>query len=244
MREIVYLSESKLRQFVPAPRRIPRVAALRVTTPFGGVDMDAPVKDGAKDQLRHLHKVCEQVQLAADWYAVPDLRPGQWVQFEAPLRCVTLSDAHQDLVLFVDRARGGDVNPSAQGCRLLMHGSVRHLRGRTPIPVDGPEPEGANSLSSLGTAFATRAGQVVEALTRSRDPLATEQTQRQEAVRLPARGVEDLLHALDDEDGSFNVSALMTGYARVTGILPHTGATSRCVVASPLVVEYAADTAL
>ncbi|WP_344524157.1 SAVMC3_10250 family protein [Streptomyces albiaxialis] len=245
MREIVYLSESKLRQFVPVPRRIPRMAALRVTTPFGGVDMDAPVKDGEKDQLRHLHKVCEQVQLAADWYAAPDLRPGQWVQFEVPLRCVTLSDAHQDLVLFVDRARGRDGGrPSAQDCRLLMHGSVRHLRGWTPIPVDGPEPEGANSLSSLGTAFATRAGQVVETLTRNRDRLSTEQAARQVAMRLPDRGVQDLLHALDDEDGSFNMSALMTGYARVSGILPHTDATSRCVVASPLVVEYAADAVL
>ncbi|WP_267880472.1 SAVMC3_10250 family protein [Streptomyces sp. LaPpAH-108] len=107
----------------------------------------------------------------ADWYAAPDLRPGQWVQFEAPLRCVMLSGAHQDLVLFVDPAAGGETD---RGCRLLMHGSARHLRGWTPVPVDGPALEAENSASSLGTAFVTRAGRVVEALTTHRDPLAEE----------------------------------------------------------------------
>ncbi|GCB44656.1 hypothetical protein SNL152K_1946 [Streptomyces sp. NL15-2K] len=50
--------------------------------------------------------------------------------------------------------------------------------------------------------------------------------------------MQELLHALDDADDSIDTSAVMTGYARVTGLIPHTYATSRCVVASPLVVEY------
>ncbi len=127
-----------------------------------------------------------------------------------------------------------------EDCRLLMHGSVRHLRGWTPMAVDGPALEVETSASSLGTAFVTRAGQVVESLTRHRDPLPMEQTASREAVRLHGRGVQELLNALDDEDSSIEMSAMMTGYARVTGLLPSAGATSRCVVASPLVVEYAA----
>ncbi|MGM9337579.1 SAVMC3_10250 family protein [Streptomyces murinus] len=245
VREIVYLSESKLRQFVPAPRRVPRTGALRVTTPLGGIDMDAPAANAEQGQLRHLHDVSKHVELMAGWYAQPDLRPGQWVQFEAPLRCVTLGGAHQDLVLFVDPAgRGRTGSVADEDCRLLMHGSVRHLRGWTPMSVDGPALEVENSASSLGTAFVTRAGQVVEALTRHRDPLPLEQTPSREAVRLHRQGVQELLDALDDEDDSIDTSAMMTGYARVTGLLSSAGATSRCVVASPLVVEYAATDSL
>ncbi|OIK01581.1 SAVMC3_10250 family protein [Streptomyces colonosanans] len=240
MREIVYLSESKLRQFVPEPRRVPRAGALRLTSPFGGIDVDAPAADTEQGQLRHLREVCKHVELVADWYAVSDLRPGQWVLFEAPLRCVTLSGAHQDLALFVDPAGGTGTGPVADGgCRLLMHGSVRHLRGWSPMSVDGPALEMEDSASSLGTAFVTRAGQVVEALARHRDPLPVEQAPSRTAVRLHGRGVQELLNALDDEDDSIDTAAMMTGYARVTGLLPSTPATPRCVVASPLVVEYA-----
>ncbi|MFF1354682.1 SAVMC3_10250 family protein [Streptomyces sp. NPDC058297] len=240
VREIVYLSESKLQQFVPAPRRVPRAGALRVTTPLGGIDMDAPAASVEQGQLRRLRDVSKHVELMADWYEQPDLRAGQWVQFEAPLRCVTLGGAHQDLVLFVDPAgRRRTDSVADEGCRLLMHGSVRHLRGWIPMSVDGPVLEVDNSGSSLGTAFVTRAGQVVEALTRHRDPLPREQTPPREAVRLHSRGVQALLEALDDEDDSIDLSAMMTGYARVTALLPSAGASSRCVVASPLVVEYA-----
>ncbi|MFJ6792732.1 SAVMC3_10250 family protein [Streptomyces sp. NPDC091268] len=240
MREIVYLSESKLRQFVPEPRRVPRAGALRVTSPFGGIDMDAPAPDSEQGQLRHLRDVYKHVGLVADWYEAPDLRPGQWVQFEAPIRCVTLSGAHQDLVLFVDSGSGTGTEPAPdERSRLIMHGSVRHLRGWTPMPVDGPALEVENSASSLGTAFVTRAGQVVEALTRLRDPLSAEQSPPRSAVRLHGRGVQELLNALDDEDGGIDMSAMMTGYARITGVLPSTPAAPRCVVASPLVVEYA-----
>ncbi len=107
------------------------------------------------------------------------------------------------------------------------------------MSVDGPALEMENSISSLGTAFVTRAGQVVEALTSHRDPLPPDQTPSRTAVRLHGRGVQELLDALDDEDNSIDMSATMTGYARVTGLLPSTGANPRCVVASPLVVEYA-----
>ncbi|WP_374224208.1 SAVMC3_10250 family protein [Streptomyces sp. ISL-66] len=240
MREIVYLSESKLRQFVPEPRRVPRTGALRVTSPFGGIDMDAPAPDSEQGQLRHLRDVYKHVGLVADWYAAPGLSPGQWVQFEAPLRCVTLSGAHRDLVLFVDSASGrGAGREDDGGSRLIMHGSVRHLRGWTPMSVDGPALEAENSASSLGTAFVTRAGQVVDTLSRLRDPLATEATPPRTAVRLHGRGVQELLEALDDEDGGIDMSAMMTGYARITGVLPSTPVSPRCVVASPLVVEYA-----
>ncbi|MEE4598940.1 SAVMC3_10250 family protein [Streptomyces sp. DSM 41524] len=241
MREIAYLSEGKLRQFIPEPRRLPRASALRLTTPFGGIDVDAPAPEGEFGQLRHLREVHQHLELVAEWYTEPQLRPGQWVQFEAPLRCVTLSGADQDLVLFVDSVRAWGANRATAGdCRLLMHGSARHLRGWTPMPVDGPELEVVNSASSLGASFVTRAGQVVEALTRHREPPPGNQPSPRTAADLHGRGVQALLHALDEEDTGIDTSAMMTGYARVTGLLPGTDTTSPCLVASPLVVEYAA----
>ncbi|MFJ1874183.1 SAVMC3_10250 family protein [Streptomyces chartreusis] len=237
MREIVYLSDSKLRQFVPEPRRAARMSALRLTTPLGGVDMDTPAVDSEQSQLRHLREVHKHVALLADWYTDPQLRPGQWVQFEAPLRCVTFSDTHQDLVLFVEPSREGGTDGR---CRLLMHGSVRHLRGWNAMPVEGVAPDAMNSASSLGSAFIARAGQVVDALIRHRDTMTTDQISRPTAARLQGQDVQELLHALDDTDDSIDTSAVMTGYARVTGLIPRTHATSRCVVASPLIVEYTA----
>ncbi|KMS69598.1 hypothetical protein ACH49_26135 [Streptomyces leeuwenhoekii] len=235
MREIAYLSETKLRQFVPNPPRMPRTSALRLTTPLGGIDMDTSTKDGEPWRLRHLRRVDQHLERVAEWYAAPGLRPGQWVQFEAPLRCVTLSGAHNDLVLFVDSTRGRAVE--AGDCRLLMHGSARHLLGWAPTEVEGPELEVANSASSLGSAFVTRAGQVVEALTRHREPQTGD---GETAADLHRRGVQALLHALDEQDTGIETSTMMIGYARVTGLLPGDEAAARCLVASPLVVEYAA----
>ncbi|GAA3184961.1 MULTISPECIES: SAVMC3_10250 family protein [Streptomyces] len=241
MREIAYLSEAKLRQFVPEPRRLPRASALRLTTPFGGIDMDASTTDGERGHLRHLREVHQHLESVAGWYTEAELRPGQWVMFETPLRCVTLSGAHQDLVVFVDSARAQGTDRATVGdCRLLMHGSARHLRGWTPLLVDGPDLKITASASSLGESFVTRAGQVVAALTRHREPLPEDEQSPGTAPELHGRGVQALLHALDREDSGIDTSTVMTGYARVTGILPKTDTTSRCLVASPLIVEYAA----
>ncbi|GAA3104075.1 hypothetical protein GCM10017687_14310 [Streptomyces echinatus] len=63
---------------------------------------------------------------------------------------------------------------------------------------------------SKGSSFVTRAGQVVEALARHRDPLPVDQTPTRTAVDLHGRGVQELLRALDGEDVSIDTSALMT----------------------------------
>jgi hypothetical protein len=237
--EIAYLSEGKLQQFVAEPRRLPRASGLRLTTPLGGIDIDTPTTNVEFGKRRHLQEVYRHLELVAEWYAAPELRPGQWIQFEAPLRCVTLSGAHQDLVLFVDSVRPQHADhATARDPRLLMHGSARHLRGWTPMPVDGPELEVVNSASSLGASFVTRAGQVVEELTRHREPLSEGQPT---AADLHRRGVEALLRALDEEDTGIDTSTMMTGYARVTGLLPSSDTIPRCLVASPLVVEYVAS---
>lgn len=95
-------------------------------------------------------------------------------------------------------------------------------RSWTPMPVDGPLLEVGNSALQLGRCLRHRAGQVLKALTRHRDPGLADQDESQAADNLHGQGLQELLRALDDEEVIINTSALMTGYARVIGVLPST----------------------
>ncbi|MGW6482738.1 SAVMC3_10250 family protein [Streptomyces sp. NPDC055059] len=242
MREFLYLSDGKLRQFLPEPHRFVRPGAVRLNTPVGGVDVDAPASDSERKRMRHLQQVDKHLNERAEWFAEPGRRPGQWVWFEAPLRCVTLRGAYQHMVLFADPAPGTDPQYEREtSCRLLLHGSAHHLMGYAPVAVEGPPLEGIEGGSSIGTTFLTTAGQAVQALSLEHDPLA-------EGVQVPrtdlhGSGVHELMDAIDTRYVPAQGAAMMSGYARVTAELPATSTAARCLVASPLSVEYAHDQA-
>ncbi|MFG2292806.1 SAVMC3_10250 family protein [Streptomyces sp. NPDC048603] len=251
MRELIYLSDGKLHQFVPAARRTPRTGALRLTTPVGGIDVDAPAADAERQRLRRLDQVDRHLQESARWFAEPDLRPGQWVQFEAPLHCVTLGGTYRNLVLFADTAPGREPEHDREaGCRLLMHGSAHHLLGHAPVPVEGPPLERYEDFgSSYGSVFLTHAGRVVAALAAAShpapgeaEPPAGDPEPAGEAVGPAGRdGVLALLRAIDSSPVLDGTAVWMRGYARVTVLPGADPGTPRCVVASPLTVEVAPD---
>ncbi len=228
LREFIYLSDAKLRQFIPHPRRLRRPGALRLTTPVGGIDLDAPTDDAGSARGRQLDQVVGHLAESARWFGEPDLRPGEWVWFEAPLLYVTLRRANRDLVLFTDPIPGADPQYPSADCRLLMHGSARHLLGMTPVSVEGPALTATDEGSSACTTFVTDAGEVVRTLTGAGHPAPP-----------GARGVRDLLAALDAAQPDIPTAAWTQGYARVTAALPATATAPRCLVASPLTVEYA-----
>lgn len=237
-REFVYLSDAKLRQF-SMPRRLALPRTLRVNTPVGGVDVDAPAADSERDRLKQLEKLDKYLGERAEWFAQPGLRPGLWVWFEAPLRCVTLQGDYQHMVLFADPAPGEDPQYEQEtGCRLLLHGSSRHVRGYTPAAVEAPALEGIDGGSSIGTTFLTTAGQAVRALSLEHDVAAEGMTSP--PTGLNGSGVRDLMEAIDARHGQVP-GAWMSGLARVTAELPATSSAVRCVVASPLSVEYVHD---
>jgi hypothetical protein len=243
LREFVYVSEGKLKQFLPNPRRFVRPKTVRLTTPVGGVDVEAPTADNQRDRQLHLKQVDKHVGERARWFAEPGLQAGQWVWFEAPLRCVTLRGDYQYMVLFLDPAPGQEPEHEREtGCRLLLHGSSRHLVGYTPATVDGPTLEGIDGGgSSMGTVFLTTAGQVVTALSLGHDPVA--EGAPMPVTDLNGNGVQELIQAIDARPAPPGSAARMCGHARVTADLPATDCTARCVVASPLTVEYAYDLA-
>ncbi|WNO73091.1 SAVMC3_10250 family protein [Streptomyces sp. AM8-1-1] len=242
-REFVYLSDAKLQQFAQPRRRFfARPSAVRLTSPVGGVEVETPTADAERDRMRRLAKLDKYLGERAEWFGTQGLRSGQWVWFEAPLRCVTLRDNYQHMVLFVDPAPGEDLPYEQEtGCRLLLHGSSRHLVGNAPVAVDGPALEDIDGNgSSIGTTFLTSAGHAVRALSLEHDPIA-------DGVSAPSSdltgsGVWDLLAAIDAHY-AHAPGAWMRGLARVTKGLPATDHAARCLVASPLSVEYAHDQA-
>ncbi|MHB6910216.1 SAVMC3_10250 family protein [Streptomyces sp. CB02959] len=243
MREFIYLSDAKLRQFIPKPRRLRRAGALRLSTPVGGIDLDAPATDADSSRQRQLAQVVEYLEEAARWFTEPDLRAGQWIQFEAPLRYITLKGDYRDMVLFVDSAPGEDPEYESAACRLIMHGSARHLLGLPAVPVEGPLLTDIDGGCSMGTTFITAAGRVVRAMAAesalTHDEFVTDA--HQPCNELSAQGVCDLLKTLDAVHAAVITAAWVQGYARVTTCMSATDTAPRCVVASPLTVEYAHD---
>ncbi|MFJ1961806.1 SAVMC3_10250 family protein [Streptomyces massasporeus] len=237
-REFVYLSDAKLQQFAP-PRRFTLPGAVRLNTPVGGVDVEAPAADIDRDRIRQLKRLDKYLGERAEWFAQPGLRPAQWVWFEAPLRCVALPGDYQHMVLFADPAPGEEPDYEQQtGCRLLLHGSSRHLRGIPPAEVEARAVEGIDGGSSFATTFLTTAGQAVRALSLEHE--ATAEGVTPSPSELNGAGVRELLGAIDARHSQLP-GAWMSGLARVTRELPATGAETRCVVASPLSVEYMHD---
>ncbi|MFG2616320.1 SAVMC3_10250 family protein [Streptomyces sp. NPDC048507] len=239
MREFIYVSDNKLRQFSAAPRRLRRTSALRLSTPFGGIELDAPVTDTEQARQRHLDRVSEHLGESARWFAQPDLRPGHWVCFEAPLRQISLTGRFRQMVLFADPAPGEEpAYEDGTGCRLLLHGSARHLLGQPPAQVDGLPLEGITGGDSVGSTFLTQAGHVVQALSLRQDPSADATSS---PAGLPDDGVRGLLHAIDSAPGHTGAAPWTRGYARVTARFPAAHGAAPCLVASPLTVEYAPD---
>ncbi|GAA5701058.1 MULTISPECIES: SAVMC3_10250 family protein [Streptomyces] len=255
MREFVYLSDAKLRQFVPEPRRFGRQGTIRVATPIGGVDLE-PSKDPERSRLRHLQQVMRRIDLEAEWFTEPGLRPGRWIQFEAPLNLVPLNGPFRSMVLFIDPVRPVEGYETPGSIRLVLHGSISHvIQAQLPEAADQPVvPVIASGTGGYGTLAAFMALLATGAMSWTADELAAHQDplapvpglsgSMGEALRGPVvrRGTVSLVSAVDRKIDP-ETSAWMRGCARVTANLARRGseATARYLIASPLYVEYAPD---
>lgn len=226
MRELVYLSESKLAQFLPGPGGGWRVKG-SVSTPVGTLDVD-PVREPDAELARRLERVIAQVARGARWHTEEGLRPGEWIQFEAPLNYSVLDERYfHRMLVFLDPA-GGAV-------RLLLHGSARHLAGtpssvRVAGSVEDSYDAGGGGQSSGGYVQLARnverlIGTMASGADAGPDP----------AGPSLAAATRRLVGALDARMYP-ETAAWMTGYARVTVALRDGDV--RYVVASPLNVEH------
>lgn len=182
-----------------------------------GVDLPASVPpDGPTldEVLDHLTGTPGMLR----WYEEENLRPGQWIQFEARLDQIVLELARPRPVQIALFAEPGP----ADGTRLLLHGSPEHLTAGATATA--PPYRDLNRQPS--TAHAVRA--LFEQLDQSADGYG-------EPMRpFHRRGLAVLFCHLDARLDPRS-AALLSGYARITADTGDLGA----VVASPLCVEFA-----
>ncbi|MFD8817686.1 SAVMC3_10250 family protein [Streptomyces sp. NPDC059627] len=143
--ELVYLSDAKLRQFLPlSRRRLGSVkAALKLTTPLVSMDVTSSA-DSDQARMNQFRRVAAQIERNAVWFAEGRHRPGRWIYFEAPLNFMPLAEPFSHMVVFLDPGdpvdgydprHPSDGDPDSEGdrqtsggrVRLLLHGSADHL---------------------------------------------------------------------------------------------------------------------
>lgn len=240
VRELVYLSDAKLAQFVPTLTAVRRWPRFSVKTPVVEVSYEPGPDDDAR-RRKHFDRVVTQIERSARWFADDAVAAGDWVQFEAPLNHVLLDRRDRPpLLLFTDRPTVTDEHPTPDRLRLLLHGSAKHL-----LPVQRPPRVPALSDDADVTDFGggDSAGSLWSSPSALRVLLdgmrARERPSADPGNPLLPLGdtVGTVLYAVDRRSAP-ETAAWQAGYARVTAAVRMPGG-KRCVVASPLYVEHA-----
>jgi hypothetical protein len=238
MRELIYLSEHKLQQFMTDKSSSWRTKVrMEGDIKFPGI---GGVKVGPADAIQgkrtdsDLGKVIAEIESssrAAGWFADRESRPGQWVYFEAPLSFTAIGH----LVIFLDLGKPTDSYPTGGSVRLVLHGSVIHLVGSTSV---GEIPPTAFGLSRFYRMM------------RELDPyLAAEEAKLDGSTapagenKSPSSIISKVIDMIDQSIYPEHTAAWMAGYARITAKLPTTS-DADVVVATPLYVEYTAEPGL
>ncbi|MFF8932425.1 SAVMC3_10250 family protein [Streptomyces longwoodensis] len=240
MQELVYLSDAKLRQFVPEGRPRAWLSRLRrgrfdAPTPLGQAGIEVELAEPQQEQRTqgHLAEVMKHLDERSLWYQAPEAHAGRWVYFEAPFNTLiagTWESQGPQTVLFM-HSLSGDSGPDAVA--LLLHGSAHHLR------VDVPTTISARSLHGImhsGFGIAMRSFEIPP--TPEAESLFDPDV---EALVMPGDTQQRFFWRFIRESSARpETAAWMRGYARVT--MRGDRYTSRTVlVATPLYVEYAHD---
>ena len=243
MRELVYLSEAKLKQFVAGrPRRLHGRAQVEgeLTVPgIGGLRASSAAPDqnaGAVAELKKVISALEKSDRAARWFADSRVQPGQWVHFDLPLCYTTIADRGARAVVFLGSDEPADGSSTVAATRLLLHGSAEHL-------LDGQDGDAANRDGWRSPVRYTQVRQFIHLLYRL-NRHSTSSDSEPDADELDLRSgrflegdVHEVFELLEDALAPRLTAAWMAGYARVTAVLREEGFVT--VLATPLYVEYA-----
>lgn len=243
MRELLYLSQRKLRQFDlgrPPWRRIGahlNVAGEVKLPGIGGLTV-AKGSDSPRATDPDLDKVIaalEKSDRASRWFT-EDVMPGQWVQFEAPMS-YALSD--HGGVVFIDLDRKTPTYPTGGEIRLILHGSSEHLLSNCRPPAQEISDEAIDA--AMGYSVGNPQHLLSEFLT---DLSSADEPIEQDpsiAIKRVERKVPEhythLIQVLSSQLDLPHTAAWMAGHARITAVPPPVDGI-RIVVATPLYVEY------
>jgi hypothetical protein len=234
VREFIYLSDRKLRQFLPDPipkwRRLGKLRA-RVNAPIGSISVESFRPDAQSAKATHLEKVVHQVEQTAQWFTADDVRPGEWIFFEERFNYWVFQPSHGSaIVLFLNLGDG-----ESRLVRLLLHGSPEHLLGGTPVQdrlrfaAAGPSPSDGSWLRDMLPVLR----KVIRGL--DSDP----KKPGFDEARSLGWDMEDIVHALD-QSNSPATAMWLAGYGRVTARVKSSSTKNSgvtFVTASPLYVE-------
>ncbi len=213
---------------------------------FGGVKVSpaAPGQEATPaPDLDTVISALDSSDRAAKWFADDDVRPGDWVHFEAP---ISYTQAWFS-VIFVDLDQPTESYPTGGAVRLMLHGSDKHIVGNwaerenyDSAAGDLPEPTGSELLrvwmllKKFDDVYTDDAGQersdsagLPELFSSEGDDPITERFGR-------------VLDALSKRLALRQTAAWMAGYARVTAVLAH-ATDRRIITATPLYVEYVSE---
>jgi hypothetical protein len=221
MRELIYLSDPKLRQFVDMRppngwRSILKRLSGSIKIPL--IEGNLEVTFGTPSVLpSRFESVYENILNSARWYEDVSVESGNWVLFEAKLRYVTgqPDKTTNPVVVFFECVRPG----THIGRKLILHGSARNLTRRklqsseTKKDVDASNPD--------------RFSAVLDAFSRPSDRVYFGRGRTDE--RVVSRFLTQHSQPID-----YFCSATMSGCARVSAVLQ--GETN-ALVASPLFVQ-------
>ncbi len=243
MREFVYLSDNKLRQFLPEPGRRwwPTIRKVALSLPAASLELEPDPSTLSGLLGRRLRAVEAQVQVSARWYKDESVAAGEWIAFDLPL----MYALHEPLVLFVNALNREDVRQT----RLLLHGSARSMR--SDLWEDAAQGSDVLPRGVSETSFVHVLGSSFNSLNFVADPLrypAEQQSGPNDRLRRSvARTIASLDNALSTASAGW-----MTGFARVSAAFPAddlaaevgpevvsdtASVPGRIVVASPLYVE-------
>ncbi|MER6038309.1 SAVMC3_10250 family protein [Streptomyces sp. NPDC001835] len=242
MQELIYLSDAKLRQFMPEPERRSwigrRLTALKLGASAasfsGNVEMTLDKAGGEQNNADQLAAVVEHIDGHAQWYWERP-RVGAWVYFEAPLVAFLPFKGHARTVLFTDappgRAEGHD---PAHGTRLLLHGSSDHLLADVP----------STNLQAPGV-ITSRLYPLISRLRSVAPPTAEQIDGPTPTPETGLAGPHTFGDLLNEASPLSDAAAWMRGYARVSLVTQAldraSGQASPLVIATPLFVAYAPD---
>jgi len=233
MRELIYLSDRKLQQFLPDPvpgwRRLGKLKA-EVSVPLGSVSLESSAQDSQSANTAHFKRVVRQIEQSAKWFAIDNLGAGDWVFFEERINYWHFEHSRGPaIVLFLNLGQR-----HSHRTRLLLHGSPEHLVGSTQTQHQlrwgsaGPSPSDGSRFRDM-----------LPVLRNVASNLDGHIKQQRQGTKNLAWDIEDLILALDNSNDA-STAMWLAGYARVTLRVessPRGNVDATFVAASPLYVE-------
>ncbi|MEV7095928.1 SAVMC3_10250 family protein [Amycolatopsis sp. NPDC051045] len=229
--EYVYLSDAKLRQFVPSEPswwsrlRVRKFAGkARVASLETSVEID--VADVADAEVR---KLIDHLGEDAQWYRQDGLIPGTWVFFEGRIGYQSLPEG---AALFCEAG-----SRDKTSTRIMLHGSANHLVGRTAAG----QPNGSYShIDDVPSVLHSAVAKSV--LPGDERAIWARLGRRHAPAPRPAEladQVEAVFRRAACTDSYFDAAPYLAGCARVSAVVRPAGLPFDVVVASPLFVRHA-----